>query len=229
MAFLLGAVFLAGCTKAPDAKAVDGGSQGQSSGVAVSQGKPVEPKVMGWMAEAEDLKAKGRFAESVSVYEKVIKERPDLAEPYFRLGVLFFNLGLSSKSEEYYLKAIEKDFRNPEIYFHLGYIKESEGKSQEALEWYLKAEEKGVGSAELYFNIGNVFVRLGNQDRAVDYYKKAISVNPGHVDAFINLSIISFQKAQFADASFYLDKARELGYVPPPDYLNALASKAMGK
>jgi tetratricopeptide (TPR) repeat protein len=209
--------------------------RGQNRVVAVSSvvgeksGKMVDPVAEAVIAEADGLAARDRSAEAVAAYEKVVQDHPELAEPYFRLGVLYFKLGLKSKAEEFYLKAIDHDFKNPELYFHLGYIKESEGKYQEALEWYLKAEEKGVGSAELYFNIGNVFARLGNSDNAVDYYKKAVSVNPRHMDAFVNLSIISFQKAAYADASFYLDKARELGYQPPEEYLKSLAVKMLEK
>lgn len=210
-------------------------ARGASGTVAVSSsgdrkgGKTVDSVAEALIAEADGLAARGRFAEAVAVYEKVVQDHPDLAEPYFRLGVLYFKIGLKSKAEEFYLRAIDHDFRNPELYFHLGYIKESEEKYQEALEWYLKAEEKGVGSAELYFNIGNVFARLGNPDSAIDYYKKAVSVNPRHMDAFVNLSIISFQKAAYADASFYLDKARELGYQPPEEYLKSLAVKMLEK
>lgn len=193
----------------------------------VQSENPVNGKVSAMIAEAEDLKAKSRFAEAVGAYEKVIQERPDLAEPYFRLGALYFNLGLRTKAEEQYLKAIEKDYNNPEIYFHLGYIKESEEKFQEALEWYLKAEERGVGSAELYYNIGNVFARLNNSDQAVEYYKKAVVVNPRHMDAFINLSIVSFQKGGYTAAADYLAKAKELGYAPPDDYSKALAEKML--
>ncbi|MBF0485790.1 MAG: tetratricopeptide repeat protein [Candidatus Omnitrophica bacterium] len=181
------------------------------------------------MAQAEELQAEQKLAEAVVVYEKLAQMSPNLAEIHFRLGALYFHLGLKDKSEAAYLKAIGLDFKNPEIYFHLGYIKESEAKFQEALEWYLKAEEKGVNSAEIYFNIGNVFAQLGNKDRAIEYYKKAVVVSPKHMDAFINLSTTSFRNGQYADAKLYLDKARELGYTPPQEYLDAIAAKLSGK
>ncbi len=224
--FAVGLVMQSGCGKPPEPKS----NALQSPTMPVMPpDKQSEAKVNVMLSEAEYLKLKGRFAEAIAAYERVIQERPDLAEPYFRLGVMYFNLGLKTKSEEYYLKAIEKDFKNPEIYFHLGYIKESEGKLQESLEWYLKAEEKGVGSAELYFNIGNVFARMANPERAIDYYKKAVSVNPKHMDSFINLSIISYNKGLYSDASFYLEKARGLGYEPPEQYLKALSDNSLVK
>jgi tetratricopeptide (TPR) repeat protein len=174
------------------------------------------------LSEAGDFKARERYPEAVAAFEAVIARWPARPEPYFHLGALYFKLNLPSRSEEYYLKAVELRFQNPEIYFHVGYIKESALKFQDALEWYLQAEERGVDSAELFYNTGNVFARLGNQERAIEYYRKAVAVNPSHQDAFVNLSILSFQSGQIADAEFYLDKARKLGYNPPAEYLQSL-------
>lgn len=189
----------------------------------------MDEKRVAALRAADALRAEGSSAEAVSAYEKIIQTYPDFAEADFRLGALYFSLGIPSKSEEYYLEAIRKGFKNPEIYFHLGYIKESQSKLQEALEWYLQAEEKGVGSAEIYYNIGNVFAQLGNADRAIEYYKRVVSINPKHMDAFTNLSIVSFQKENYPDALFYLDKAKELGYKPPREYEESLKIKALGK
>jgi tetratricopeptide (TPR) repeat protein len=188
-----------------------------------------DEKRMALLRGADALRVEGRSAEAVSAYEKIIQTYPDFAEAYFRLGALYFSLGIPSKSEEYYLMAIKKGFKNPEIYFHLGYIKESQSKLQEALEWYLQAEEKGVGSAEIFYNIGNVFAQLGNFDRAIEYYKKVVAINPRHMDAFTNLSIVSFQKSNYPDAIFYLDKAKDLGYKPPREYEQNLKIKALSK
>jgi tetratricopeptide (TPR) repeat protein len=186
---------------------------------------PLNSQVKALLAEAEDLKAKGRYAEAVTAYEKVVDARPDLAEPYVHLGALYFNLGITSKAEECYLKAVERDSKAPELFFHLGYIKESQGKPQEALEWYLKAEENGVASAELFFNIGNVFAGLQNPDRAIEYYNKAVAVNPKAVDAWVNLSILSFQKELYVDSEIYLNNAVALGYKAPEGYREAIAVK----
>jgi tetratricopeptide (TPR) repeat protein len=203
---------------------------GMPSGAGLPVVKPAAKPVFSdqdMLDQAEGLYLQGRVPEAVVAYEKLIETRPKFAEPYFRLGMIYFHLGLKSKSEEAYLKAIELDFKNPEIYFHLGYIKESEGKLQDALEWYLKAEERGVASAELYFNLGNVFARLDNKGNAVAYYTKAVVVNPRHMDSYINLSIISFHLQKFVDAKFYLDKAAALGYKPPDEYVALLASKLL--
>ena len=186
---------------------------------------PLNDQVKALLAEAEDLKAKGRYAEAVAAYENVVEARPDLPEPYVHLGALYFNLGIPSKAEEFYLKAVERDSKAPELYFHLGYIKERQDKPQEALEWYLKAEEKGVASAELFFNIGNVFASLQNPDRAIEYYNKAVAVNPKSLDALVNLSILSFQKGLYVDAGIYLDKSVDLGYKVPEGYRESIAVK----
>lgn len=213
---LSGGIFF-GLKGRPQGGAVLGPGASEAAGI-----PEANPALAARLAEANDLKARERWAEAVSAYEKVMATYPKHPEAYFQLGALYFRIGLKSKSQENYLKAVALDYRNPEIYFHLGYIRETEGDLQGALEWYLKAEEKGVGSAELYFNTGNVFARLGNNTRALEYFTRAVSVNPAHLDAFVNLSVVSFYEKKFADAAFYLDKARALGYNPPAEYLDSL-------
>lgn len=221
--FVCGAVLFAGILLA-----LSPGGRGCAAGVGQKvsgkkdSARADEAEFNRMLSEAADFKARERYPEAVAAFEAVISRWPERPEPYFHLGALYFSLKLPSRSQEYYLKAVERRFQNPEIYFHVGYIKESSGSFQDALEWYLQAEERGVDSAELFFNIGNVFARLGNNERSIEYYRKAVAVNPSHTDAFVNLSILSFKEGNVSDAEFYLDKARKLGYNPPAEYLQSL-------
>ena len=172
--------------------------------------------------EAEEFKGQGRFAEAVSSYEKAVAIAPDTAETYLRLGLLYFKLQMPSKAEEFYQKAIDYGLDNPEVYFHLGYIEEVRGALEKALAYYIQAEQKGSGNPELFYNKGNAYARLGKGAEAIIYYKRVVSMDPKHLDAFVNLSTVSFQLNNYPDARFYLDKAVELGYKAPLEYLKEL-------
>ena len=187
--------------------------------------KPPVATVVAAYRESEALKSEGRFPEAVASYEKALAIQPELPETYLRLGLLYFKLQMPTQAEEFYLKAIDHGMDNPEVYFHLGYIEEVRGALDKALAYYIKSEQKGSGNPELFYNIGNAYARQGKGAEAIIYYKRVVGMNPMHLDAFVNLSTVSYQLNNFADARFYLDKAVNLGYKAPEEYLKALDSK----
>jgi tetratricopeptide (TPR) repeat protein len=198
--------------------------------------KPVQPPLPGQppapmsvlLGEALKLEQQGRPSEAVTAYEKMVEAEPDRVDGYLGLGALYSKLGLTTKAEELYLKALERGLTDGRIYFNLGYIKELRSDLAKALEYYLKAEEKLLKRSDLFYNIGNVYAQMGNMDKALEYYTRSVSINPDHMDAFVNMSVVSFRKEAYADADFYLNKAVLLGYQAPPEYIKALSEK-LGK
>jgi tetratricopeptide (TPR) repeat protein len=183
------------------------------------------PDVSDLYREAEGFIAAGRLPEAVAAYEKVVVQKPALAETYLRLGLIYFKLNLPTKAEAMYEQAISRGLDAPDVYFHLGYIKEVRGALNLALADYLKAEQKGSTNPELFYNIGNAYARMDKRQEALSYYKRTVSIDPGHMNAFVNLSVVSFQMGLYADAQFYLDKAAQLGYKADPQYLQILKNK----
>lgn len=177
------------------------------------------------LEDARGFEDKGVFPEAVSAYEKFIALQPDVPEGYFRLGALYFKMGLPQKAEEIYLKAVMMKQDVGEAYFRLGYVAESQKDLAKALGYYQKAESGLSGNPALFFNIGNVCAQLDRRDEAIEYYKKAVSKNPLYMDAFVNLSVVSFHNGNYPDAQFYLGKAVDLGYAPPAQYVETLRQK----
>ncbi len=187
------------------------------------QGFPLVSKSS--LEEAREAEEKGRLPEAVSAYERFIALKPDVPVGYFRLGALYFKMGLSTKAEEIYLKAVALKQDVAEAYFRLGYVAESQSDLPKALGYYEKAERNLCGNSSLFFNLGNVHAQLDHKDEAISYYKKAVAKNPAYLDAFVNLSVVSFHNGAYADADFYLRKAMALGYQAPREYLDTLAQK----
>ncbi len=177
------------------------------------------------MLEASEAEKKGRLPEAIGIYEKILVKVPKDTAAYLRLGEIYFHLGLPTKAEEAYLKALENGLNDPDVYLYLGYIKESQGKFEQALEYYAKAELAASRNPALYFNMGSVHAQLARTDKALEYFKRAVVLNPGYMDAFVNLSIISAQLAEYGDAQYYLEKAEKLGYHAPVLYKEGLAAK----
>jgi tetratricopeptide (TPR) repeat protein len=184
-----------------------------------------DPAVETLLGEAADAQAQGRLPEAVGLYEKVLALSPDFAPVYLKLGQIYFRMGLPSKAEEVYLKAIDKGLNDPDIFLYLGYIRETRGDLDQALGYYAKAELSASRNPVLYFNMGNVHARQAHNDKALEYFKRAVILDPGYMDSFVNLAIVSAQAGEYADAQYYLEKAEKLGYDAPVEFKAGLAKE----
>lgn len=190
--------------------------------------QPQPADVQRLMAAALDAEQKGRLPEAIRAYEAVLARTEGFAPAYFRLGAIYFHLGMPSKAEELYLNAIDKGLDNPDVYLHLGYIKEVEGRLAQALEYYAKGELAASKNPVLYFNMGNVQARLGQQDKSVAAFKRAVALDPAYMDALANLAIILAGMNEYQDAQYYLEKAEKLGYDAPAEFKQGLAIRVTG-
>ncbi len=187
------------------------------------------PGVQVLLKEAAEAEIAGRLPEAISAYEKILDLDPKYVSSYLKLGIIYFHLGLPSKAEELYLRAIEQGLSDPDIYIRLGYIKEAQGKLDQALEYYVKGELAASRNPVLYFNMGNVYARQGQGGKALVYFKQAIVLKPDYLDAFVNLTIVLAQTGEYSDAQYYMEKAEKLGYKPPAQFKEGLAAKVAGK
>ena len=182
-------------------------------------------KVEVLLKQASDAQDKGSFQDAASIYEKVLVLAPDFAPVYLKLGQIYFRLGLTSKAEEVYLKAIEKGLNEPDLFLYLGYIREARGDFDQALAYYAKAEFAGSRNPVLYFNMGNIHARQGHVDKAMACFKRAVVLDPKYMDSFVNLAIMSAETGEYADAQYYLEKAEKLGYDGPVEFKAGLAKE----
>jgi len=228
---LLGSFAVLSLSSKKDSTALDTPAEAKDNALKPTQGKTPDQQLGSTsllLEEALKLEQQGRPSEAVGAYEKMVEAQPDRVDGYLGLGALYFKLGLPAKAEELYLKALQRGLEDGRIYFNLGYIEEIRADLPKALEYYLKAEEKLLKNGELFYNIGNVYAQQGDLDKALKYYIQSVTLEPDHMDAFVNMSVVSFRKGAYADADFYLYKAKLLGYQAPEEFVKALSEK-LGK
>lgn len=189
-------------------------------------------------------KEQGRPKEALGFYQKALDVDPRMADAWLNMGVIYGRQaalsrtvqgeprrrldylgqrGEKDREKSFYQKALQVDPRNGRAYFNLGFLEEAAGDLPGALGFYQKSVVLDPANAEGHYNLGNVYAKLKDVPEAIAAYLKAVEYDPKHINALVNLSILSFQKEDFAAAVKYCDEAVLLGYDAPEGYLNALA------
>jgi len=133
---------------------------------------------------AEAYRRTGKIAESVKLYEDLIKAKPDFAAPYDFLYQLYRQQNLLDEG----LSVLERGYKaNPDNYilvagYGIALVKAGRLDAGTAI------LEKAAGSydqdAELWNSLGIAAFQKGNLTKALDYFQRAIALAPG--DALIN-------------------------------------------
>ena len=199
--------------------------------------RPNDPHVNVYMG---DLAATQRdIPRAIQHYQIAVKAEPDLAEAYFRMGVLYDQTGDSQKAEQMYLEAVKRSATTPRYRNNLAYLLAKKGP-----EWYDRAiEEYGrndryplsaIEAALLSWFKGDVSQARDFQQQAVEWLEDVttsdllqnrgpwyfelgaegidvVSLTEKQSLAYLSLSASVFLLGDQDLALHYRDKARTLG------------------
>ena len=126
---------------------------------------------------AEKEMDKGCFNKAINEFQNIIKEFPEDAKSYSKLGVCFAYQKKFKLAREYLGKAITFNAKFAEPYNNLGNIFLEEKNYDKAMEYYRKAINLDANYAAPYSNLGLVYKRLNQYNKAVHYFKKAAEID----------------------------------------------------
>ena len=175
---------------------------------------------------AVSLTALEKFASAVELYQKILKQKPDLKEAYNNLGGIYEKTGDEKKALECYQKAIDIDSAYLEAlvsiallqkdkealenltarfsdaampFYYLALTEFDAQNNQKALTYILKAD-----ALEESFDIKNlkaqIYLRLSKHEEAKEAFYQALKLNEKSVDALVNLGTIEKQEHFFKKA-----------------------------
>ncbi|MBI5590629.1 MAG: tetratricopeptide repeat protein [Deltaproteobacteria bacterium] len=163
-----------------------------------------------WMLEAVRHHQSGYFQEAVSIYGRVLAEKPDHADALHLSGVAAHQTGRHETAVQLIQKAIDVSPQIPMFYYNLGAACHALDKYEAAIRHYQKALSLNPGYAEVYSNMGNSFKSLGKIEDAVASYKEAIRLKPDFADAYNNLGTAYNCLHHYQDALVCFRKTLEL-------------------
>jgi tetratricopeptide (TPR) repeat protein len=129
------------------------------------------------------LLEQGHVAESIAVGRQAVKEYPDAAQAWVRLGEALLRHGDLSGSKDALLNAVRIEPLAVEAYFYLGTAANHREDYAEATSWFRKAVEVKPDYAQAYHALGACLALRGDFVAAIEALRQAIGCQPDLIDA----------------------------------------------
>ena len=149
--------------------------------------------------KAINLSQKGNFNKAKRIYEEILREKPELAEIHYNLGIIQKILNNLKEAEKSFDKAIslKKDFIN--AYYQMGNTKYKLNKFDESEIHYKKAISLNAKFIEAYINLSRAQRELGRLKEAEENARIALKLNPTFAESNNQLSLILFDRGRLSD------------------------------
>ena len=128
----------------------------------------------------------GNFIEAKSIYEQVLRIKPNHFDALQLLGAISVQLKEFPQAVQYLAKAVKLKPNHPDSHSNLSNALNELKRFDEGLSRANKAINLRPNFAEAYVNRGNALKELKLFDKALNSYDKAISLKPDYANAYNN-------------------------------------------
>jgi tetratricopeptide (TPR) repeat protein len=132
----------------------------------------------------------GRYELSGAVLKAVEKFHPELAETYYRKGLIALKFDKRGEAEKHFKAAIAKQGAYPEARNNLGLLFHQAKDHTGAIAQFEAAIAARPNYAEAYLNLGNAYKGEKRPQEAEVAFRKALSIDPNYADAHFNLGVL---------------------------------------
>ena len=165
---------------------------------------------------------KGDIENAMKAYGKALEKNPKNFEVHFNRGTTYARYGNLAEAIADFDKAQALNPRLLKVYAARGlaYIQSQEfGKAIKDYDFLIKNQPTVV---EYYANRALSHFNMGNNAASLQGFEKAIALQPNFKDAYFYKARILAQSGKFGEALQAANKAAELGYAVPAEFMNQL-------
>ena len=148
---------------------------------------------------------------------KALSIKPNSANDYYNMGVIFQEQNRLVEAIEAYNKALSINPDFVEAYFNLGITLKKQGKLEEAIYAYKKVALIKPNFVDAYLNMGIIFEAQNKHERALEIYNKAISIKPDFFDAYNNIIVVLLEQSKLNELFKVCSKVLSIN----PDFASA--------
>jgi predicted Zn-dependent protease len=103
--------------------------------------------------------------------QTAIRLSPDLAEPYYHLGMIAFNANDDQQAERLFFETLKRDEHHGLAQLVLGRVYMRARKNEEAVEWLERAAQTRPSDPNVFFQLSRAYALAGRRDRAQEVLK----------------------------------------------------------
>lgn len=152
---------------------------------------PEEPKES--LDQAIKLAKAGRAHEAIKQLQEVVRRKPDHAEAYYKMGLIYSNaLHNPAEAEKVFKKAISLNPDYTEAYHDLAADYFAAKRYQEAIDAELQAIRSNPRYPHAHYNLGIIYQIIGRHKEALESLRRAIEIKPDYLEAHTEI-IDSYQ------------------------------------
>lgn len=152
-----------------------------------------------------------RFKESITAYEKYLKNVPQSAPAWNNMGWTYENLQNFSKALECYEKALTFDKQFISSWIGKSWILWKQGKLEQAINGYEEILKIDPANQPVLINLTALYNDgLHEYEKAVEYAQRALSVNPSDLSARSNLAEALVPASRYKEARNHAKKILQL-------------------
>ena len=146
------------------------------------------------------LRQRGKAAEAIPHFKKVIEAAPALADGYYGLAVTLAGEGRSQEAAQLFLTALSLSPWDPRIHNDYGGLLWVMGRRPEAEAQYLEALRLDPDSPEALANLGVALSARGDLDGAIARFTAALRLKPDYAEVLTRLAESFLRQGRLADA-----------------------------
>jgi tetratricopeptide (TPR) repeat protein len=162
--------------------------------------------------------SKDFYEDALSLYLKQVKDKPDDAQLYEKIGYCFQENSDYESAMKYYMRAELID-RKVWTIKKIGFCLRRLGRNEEALEYYLQAGEMEPENIHTAIMTAHCYLDLKEYDQALKHYFMVEYKDPGNIKILRPIAYCFFALGRFDDSEKYYERLSE-GKLNAHDLIN---------
>ena len=165
--------------------------------------------LVGWLLGVSMWRGR-QWREDLSVWQQAVREEPERAAFWDRLGLTLTERRAYGPAEEAARRAVQLDPNSFNAWHNLGVLLQAKRAPREAVEAFRRAVELQPTSVSAQVHLGRLLVSGRDFAGALAAFDAALAVKPDHFEALRMAGMVALRTEDFEAAARYLEAARRL-------------------